>query len=180
MCLAKVKEDVEFAFRLLEFAIRTMCYFELGKVDIGLFGQNTIILDENGNINFNGNYFSSKDNAVIVSQINVGAAFGASAIQLNKFFETAGTKRNPDSDDLVSTLSCLVYAVRNAFAHEIADPKWKIDKKYRKKLNIELEGDKITIALDTLHGCEFKYEQIGGLGNWYKIKNESLKLLEAS
>ena len=173
------KQDVEFAFRVLEFAIRTMCYFELGEIDVARFGQHTTIRLEEENVNFDDEYFVSQDNAILVSQLNVGAAFGVSAIALDNFFETVRTHRHPSSDEPTEVLWALVYAVRNAFAHGIANPLWVIKKNHQRILNIPLQETEIIVDLAKLNGSEFAYAHIGGFANWTKIKDQSFKLLEA-
>ena len=160
MYLFEVKQDVEHAFRILEFALRTKWYFEDDKVDIRSFGEDTLLRLECGNKAFDDKYFLSKSNALKISNMNVGAAFGISAIELNKLFQAARKRIKLDSGDPVDTLWCLVYAVRNAFAHEIGNPKWVIKKYYQKKIDVEFEDSKITINLETLDGCNFDYEQI--------------------
>jgi hypothetical protein len=173
------KQDIECAFRVLEFAIRTMCYFEVGKVDIASFGSDIGILLEQENAGFSDDYFLSMDNAVIVSHMNVGAAFGTTAIALAKLFEKARARRDFSSDEATYSLWCLVYAIRNAFAHEIGNPRWVVKEKYRRKLRIALGNGEIEVDLAKLNGQNFDYDHIGGFANWQKIKDESFKLLSA-
>jgi len=53
-------DNVNDAFRLLEFSIRVSNYFELDKVDIELFGCDSLIRLERKNVSFNDSYFASK------------------------------------------------------------------------------------------------------------------------
>lgn len=168
-------KDVQHAYRLIEFSIRILTYFELKKADINLFGQDHII----ENITFNDNYFLDYENAITVAKINIGSAFGTSAIALDNLFEASGLERKRASDDEVQQFWSLVYAVRNAFAHGIANPKWMIRESYQRKLTIEIEHAEFIIDLSALNGSDFKYEHIGGFANWEKIKTRSLELLTA-
>lgn len=176
----EVKQDVEFAFRVLEFSIRTLCYFELGLCDISRFGQDATILLEEENVGFNDGYFLSENNAVLVSKMNVGAAFGASAIALDKLYEAVRGNRNPASDDQVDMLWALVYAVRNAFSHGIANPKWTIKERYQRVLSIPFVEPELFINLEELNGSSFEYAHIGGFANWMKLKEISYDLLRIS
>lgn len=178
--ILEAKQDVDFAFYLLEFSIRTMCYLELEKVDIALFGQEITILLEQENVSFDSQFFSSKENAILISHMNVGAAFGASAIALDNLFEAAIGQRDPSSRKQVNMLWALIYAVRNAFAHGIANPKWVIKGGYRRKLRIHLENKELIVDLAALDHVNFDYSHIGGFANWLKIKERSYELLKSS
>ena len=177
MCVAEAREDVDYAFRVLEFAIRTMCHFEAGMADMEVFGQQLTINLENEDVTFDDEYFHSVENAVRISQMNVGACFGASAIALDNYFEAVRGQRNPLSDDPVDALWLLVYSIRNAFAHGIAAPRWMVKGKYRRKLVVELENDPINVDLGDLDGREFEYAHIGGFARWQEIRSRSIEFL---
>lgn len=91
--------DVEMAFQQWEFAIRLMCYCELGHIDTDGFDTDIVILLENENIGFKNGSFATKDSVVTVSQIQVGVAFGVSAITLDAAYDTAGKRRAPEYRD---------------------------------------------------------------------------------
>lgn len=173
-------EDVQYAFKLIEFSIRNWMYFELKKVDINLFGQDCCVLLCEGNITFSDNYFSDYENAITVAKMNIGSAFGTSAIALDNLFEARGLTRQPNSNDEVHRLWSLVYAVRNAFAHGSANPRWVVRKRQSQRLTIEIEHSEFIIDLSALNGSDFEYQHIGGFANWEKIKTRSLELLTGS
>ncbi|MEX1107690.1 MAG: hypothetical protein WEC00_02145 [Dongiaceae bacterium] len=175
--LALARCDAAFAFRLLEFSIRIESFLSLGKLDFEAFGQEVTILLESKNISFSDGYFSSKENSVQASSMSIGVAFGATAIALDNYFEVARGRRDADSADPADALWAIVYAVRNAFAHGIANPRWKISPQYRREFLIEHNGERVTVDLRNLDGREFKYEQIGGVENWYKLKRWAFELL---
>lgn len=52
----------------------------------------------------------------------------------------------------------LVYQIRNAFAHDIAEPKWKMHPRYARSY---LVGG-VKVDLSSLHGQHFNYYQLGG------------------
>lgn len=169
--------DVEHAFRLLEFSIRVLNYFELGKVDLHLFGLKTIIQLDEENVTFNDGYFSSDENAELTAKIAVSANFGTSAIVLDNLFEATGFNRTPASNDEFYLLWTLIYAVRNAFAHGVANPRWIIKGKYRREIEISIAGRNTVINLSALEGHEFDYSHIGGLAKWFQIKDRALTLV---
>ena len=171
--------DVEHAFRLLEFSIRVLTYFELKKVDLNLFGQDTTILLNEENITFNDGHFSSGEQAELAAKTAVGASFGASAMALDNLFEATGRNRDPASDDELYLLWTLVYAVRNAFAHGIANPRWFVKGKYQREIEISIAGRKTAINLAALDGHEFVYAQIGGFANWLHVKDRVLALVRS-
>ncbi|MCC7167678.1 MAG: hypothetical protein IT565_08905 [Rhodospirillales bacterium] len=170
-------KDAEHAFRLLEFSIRVLKYLELPEVDFDLFGEEMTILLEQENITFNDGYFTSATNAKQTAGIAVGANFGATAIALDNLFEATGRQRNLDSTAEFDTLWALIYAVRNAFAHGIANPTWNVKESRRRKINIALAGNNTVVDLAALHDCAFEYTQIGGFGNWLRIKDRAFALI---
>lgn len=172
------KQDVEYAFRVLELALRTKGCLESEIIDPSRFGAKIEIVDTSETIIFSDSYFLNRENAVLVASFNVGVAFGASAIALDNLFEAIRGQRNAASNDPADVLWCLAYAVRNAFAHGIANPVWRVRKRYCKTLTVELYGARLEVDLRELNGKEFCYEHIGGLGNWWRIKERAFELLE--
>ena len=175
--------DAEHAFRLLEFSIRVLNYFELDKVDLKTFGQNTIIKLPTGNVSYDDKYFACLENAILTAKISVGVAFGASAIALDDLFEATGCDRIVNSLDEFQQVWALVYAIRNAFAHCIAAPTWNV-KPYKGKprpaIKIDLGGQIVCIDQAALNGKEFDYAQIGGLDNWLLLKDKAFTLIKGS
>ena len=94
-------------------------------------------------------------------------AFGASALALDKAFEVAEVKEDPTSDNNVVRLRTLVYLVRCAYAHGIADPKWEVRGKYNTSLILNLPSGATNIDLRELDGQSFNFEQLGGHGIWF-------------
>ncbi|MCH7910860.1 MAG: tetratricopeptide repeat protein [Candidatus Hydrogenedentes bacterium] len=149
--------DVELAFRLLEFSIRTLNYFELGAVDLDLFGQDTTIKLDEENLTFNDGHFSSDEMAKLTAKTAVGASFGISAIVLDDMFEATDRDRDPTSEDEFYLLWTLIYSVRNAFAHGPANPMWVVKNKYQRKIELSIAGRKTAIDLA---GREFAHDKV--------------------
>ena len=71
----------------------------------------------------------------------------------------------------------LVYAVRNAFAHGIAEPKWLVHPRYQRTIRLTLANKEIVIDLAAVNEQEFAYEHIGGFANWLNIKDRAFALI---
>jgi hypothetical protein len=165
-------KDTEFSFRTLEFAVRMDAYCENGFLELDKFlgGQSDIFSD------FPALLLNSKDINVI-SKINIGIAFSATAITLDVAFETTGTKRQFAQDTDFQKLWLVTRNVRNAFAHGVANPKWEINDNNHRKL-ISTGCNVQPIDFSNLHGKEFEYDHIGGIKNWYSIKNAAICLIK--
>lgn len=172
-------EDVRLAKLQLEFSIKLLSYCELDKMDPQEFDTDHLILLKEENILFPKGHFSDQDDIIRAASVSVSLAFAASALALDKAYEVAGIKPAPLSEDNLIKLRTLVYMVRCAYAHGIAEPKWKVKDKYRKLFSIELDGETIKIDFRErdLDGKNFAYEQIGGHRMWLRILDESLSVL---
>jgi len=171
-------DNVNDAFRLLEFSIRVSNYFELDKVDIELFGCDSLIRLERKNVSFNDSYFASKKSALRTAEIAIGASFGVSAIVLDDLCEATCKQRTPKSDAEFFLIWSVVYAVRNTFAHGMANPLWRVYPKYQRKITLHLAAQTTTINLAELNGRQFDYSHIGGFANWFDLKNRALELIQ--
>jgi len=66
----------------------------------------------------------------------------------------------------------LVYQIRNAFAHDIARPKWHISGRFAREYRI----GRVYVDLTSLHAAPFDYSQIGGPDKLFVLKEYGLKL----
>jgi hypothetical protein len=178
--IALAATDVESAFLVLEHALRVLSYHELALFDYEAFGQELTLLLKEENISFSDRYFVEPSHCILTAKMSVGAAFGASAIALDNLFETYQEILEDKSIDRLYPLWSIVYAVRNAFAHGIANPKWEINKKYQRRIHVELDGKPLSIDLTALNEQQFTYSQIGGFATWHKIKDAAIMLTTAS
>lgn len=169
-------EDVEHAFRQLEFAIKLMCYCELGHIDVEKFDADITILLQNENVGYNAGGFE-KDSIVMTSQMLVGTAFGVSAIVLDALYDAAGIKKNIKSREPKDDLRMLVYMVRCAFAHNIAAPVWDArGPDFAREFCLPLTPY-ANVDLSQINGASFDYEHIGGFAQWYKIKGAVIQVV---
>lgn len=180
MNLHEALQDVEIAFLQLEFSIKLLTFCELKKLDPSEFDTDLRVKLEERNLNFPSGHFSNFDNIIRAAKVSVALAFGASALALDKAFETAEIPPDPESDNNVARIRTLIYMVRCAYAHSIAEPRWEVREKYRRAMSIELEGIITYLDLEKLDGEVFDFEHIGGHSNWYRIRDAAMQVLRAA
>ena len=173
-------EDIEIAFRQLEFAIKLLSFCELGHIDPSAFDTDHLVILEGGNLNFPSGHFSTADNIVKAASVSVLLAFSASALVLDKAFEITGPKPDPEAADNIGRLRTLIYMVRCAQAYGIADPRWEARGKYLRTLTVNLDGISISLDLRTLNGQAFHIETLGGYVNWYRIHSAAAQVLSTA
>ena len=67
----------------------------------------------------------------------------------------------------------LVYQIRNAFAHDISEPRWEIRGAARRRpYMVDRVGDtaRIMVDLTNLHGHPFEYAHIYGIGTLHRLR----------
>jgi hypothetical protein len=178
--LHEALQDVEIAFRQLEFSIKFLTFCELKKLDPSEFDTDLLVKLEEGNLNFPTGHFSDPDNIIRAAKVSVALAFGASALALDKAFETAQIPPDPESDTNVARIRTLIYMVRCAYAHGIAEPRWEVHGKYRRAMSVELEGIVTHLDLEKLDGNVFDFEHIGGHSNWNRMRDAAMHVLRAT
>jgi len=178
--LENALQDIEYAFRQLEFAIKLMCYCDLGHIDRNKFDTDVTILLEQENIGFSSDTFTDQKLIVVASQMMVGTSFGVSAIILDAAYKAAGIRLNIKSREPQDDLQVLVYMVRCAFAHNMAAPRWNArGSDFARVFSLPLEQES-KIDLTLINGSDFKYEHIGGFAQWYKIKDAVVRVLNGT
>lgn len=86
--------------------------------------------------------------------------FGAAAITLNRCREEANVPLPQVVTTEIDQFVVAAYQIRNAFAHDIAEPVWRIDRPHhRRDFNF---GD-IRVDLSRVHGKHFEWNDIGGI-----------------
>jgi hypothetical protein len=164
-------EDIEIAFRHLEFTIKLLSFCELGNINPKDFDTDHIVMLEGGNLNFPVGQFSDADSLIREASIAVLLAFSASVLTLDKGFEVIGIKPDPEAIDNVGRLRALIYMLRCAQAHGIADPRWEARGKFARTITVDLDGGPMPpLDLQALNGERFHIDQLGGYQNWYRIR----------
>src|ERR1017187_753845 len=168
------------AFLQLEFAVKLMCYVELEKLDKRTFDTDTLVLLEDGNLNFHDNSFNTYDDLILAAQNNYQIALGFSAIALESGLQDAGLNNNPKDMSPEGQLRTLVYMIRNAFAHDMMMPRWRVDERYRRLLDIQLSTRLLQVSLSELDGRPFDAKAIGSMSGYFEIKDAVLRLVAKS
>jgi hypothetical protein len=167
--LTETLNELSIAFQQLEFAVRLLSYCELGFIKPSDFDTDHLTQLPNGNLHFASGQFSDESAINHAASVNVIMAFGTSVLVLDQAFEAFGIIPDPQGSDNVTRLRTLVYMVRCAFAHRIADPRWEVRGKYRQTLSFELFGETVSLDLAALNGAGFDIDMIGGYVGWYEI-----------
>lgn len=103
--------------------------------------------------------FDSQNDLIVACENNLGIAFGAAAITLNRAREEADIRVPQVIETEVDQFVALAYQIRNAFAHDIAEPTWEIrsvryEREYRfGAVRIDLRGRNRQV---------FRYADVGG------------------
>ncbi|AXS39732.1 hypothetical protein [Breoghania sp. L-A4] len=157
------------AFAQLFFSWKLYHYALEGKIDReGLDSEITFKSEDQSQIFvLPARIFDNENDFILAFENNLTIAFGAAAITLDRArYEAGYDLPNPirsENDQCIA----LCYQIRCAFAHDIAEPRWKIKERYRR--TYEFGG--IQIDLTNLDGAVFGYHQIGGPGRLIAIKD---------
>lgn len=171
-------EDIEIAFRQLEFTIKLLSFCELGNINPKDFDTDHLVMLEGGILNFPIGHFGDTDSLIRAASISVLLAFSASVLVLDKGFEVIGMNPDPEATDNAGKLRALIYMVRCAQAHGIADPQWKAVGKFARTITVDLDDIPISLDLQALNGRRFHIDQLGGYVNWYRIRNAADHLFQ--
>jgi hypothetical protein len=173
-------EDIDIAFRQLEFSIKLLSFCELGNINPKDFDTDHIVMLEGGSLNFPIGHFSDADSLIRGASICVLLEFSASVLVLDKGFEIIGIKPDPEATDDLGKLRALIYMVRCAQAHGIADPRWEARGRFARSITVDLHGTPVTLDLQKLNGERFHIDQLGGYLNWYRIRDAADQIFSAA
>ncbi len=145
----------------LDFAWRLLAYFRDNKIDPKTFIEFVRWDDDQGVPFYTPVYkFETHEELIIACGNNCLIAFGTAAITLNRAREEIGWKLPESIDSEQEQFVALVYQIRNAFAHDMAEPKWNITKeKYKKVYTI---NGLIIDLKNVTQGEPLDYRKIGG------------------
>jgi hypothetical protein len=167
--LTETLHEVNIAFQQLEFAVRLLSYCELSLIRPSDFDTDHLTQLPNGNLHFPSGHFSDERSICHAASVNVIMSFGTSVLVLDQAFQAFGIRPDPDASDNITRLRTLVYMVRCAYAHRVADPRWEVHGKYRRTLSVELFSQVISLDLAALNGSCFSIDSIGGYVGWYEM-----------
>lgn len=162
------------AFAQLQFAWKLYNYALEGNLDIKRLDIPVTFQEAGMMLVLPDRIFENDGDLILALENMLGVAFGAAAITLNRSREEAGipfpSTINSDQEQFV----ILVYQIRNAFAHDISEPKWEIrNHAFRRKYAF----GPISVDLSNLHGHPFSYRDIGGPETLFRMKEYAEKVL---
>ena len=169
--------DVAISFLQVEFSIKLLSYCELEKVDPSEFDTDQVVLLPKEYLRFPPGHFTSHENNVKAANVTVASALGNSALTLDKAWEVAGIGPDPVSEQNIIKLRTLVYMVRCAYAHGVADPKWQVRRDYRRALDVNLPSGPLTIDLREINDQGFDFADLGGHAKWFEIRDVTVTTL---
>jgi hypothetical protein len=147
------------AFAQLQFAWKLYNYALEGGIDLERLDIPVTFQEMSALFVLPDKIFASHDDLILACENNLGIAFGAAAITLNRCREEVGIGLpDPIATD-VDQFVALTYQIRNAFAHDIAEPKWNIT---GQRFSRQYEFGPVHVDLTNLHGKAFDYHDIGG------------------
>ena len=174
MTIEDALTDIKIAFLQVEFAIKLLSYCELGNINPPEFDTEQVVLLECGDLRFPSGNFARQEDIVNAAGVTAASALGNSALTLDKAWEVAGIGHDPASQDNTVKLRTLVFMIRCAYAHGIADPKWQVHGKYRRVLDVDLPDGPLSLDLRELDRQVFDFEVLGGHTRWFEIRDVTI------
>lgn len=146
------------AMAQLQLAIKLMHAAEQGEIDLDAIDQPLSIEEPGGVMVLEDRLFYDPNDFINGVQNMVCVAFGVAAITLNRALEEAGCGPPKAIDMEEDQYRALVFQIRNAFAHDMAEPRWRIKGRYARQYDVA----SVQADLRDLDGKMFEYSQIGG------------------
>ena len=147
------------AFAQLELALKLYHYALEGKIKVDELDIPLTFTEGKMVFVLRDKIFDTPDDLLNALSNNVSVAFGAAAITLNRVREEADIGLPDPIESKGDEFVALTYQIRNAFAHDISEPRWNLNSpRYRRVY--EVGG--VRADLTGLHGEHFAYEHVGG------------------
>jgi len=175
MTIDEALEDVEIVFWQIEFALKISAFWDRPEMGSEEFVTDLSVYLPEGDLHFPTDHFGEIENIRRAAEVSVYMAFGTSALALDQALEVAGFRPNPQSEDPFDHLRCIVYLVRCAFAHRVADPVWDASKKKLRAYTLRVGPKPIIVDMVALNGTPFSFESLGGHQYWFLIRDAVVK-----
>lgn len=158
---------IDTAFQQLAFAWKLYNYAAEGKIDLAALDKPLTFAEGQSMLVVPDQIFSSESDLVLACENQLVVAFGAASITLHRCSEEAGARLpDPIVTECDQYLS-LVYQIRNAFAHDIAEPRWEMrNRRYARPYEV----DGVRCDLTDMSGQQFHYSHIGGVESLFMLK----------
>lgn len=150
---------IDTAFKQLAFAWKLYNYALEGKINVDELDRPLTFQEGRMVLVLPDKVFNSSDELVVALENNLVIAFGAAAITLNRCREEAGIKLVDPIQTEIDQFAGVAYQIRNAFAHDIAEPRWNITNP-RYVRQYDFGG--IRVDLSNVGTKRFEYQDIGG------------------
>ena len=147
------------AFGQLAFAWKLYNYGLDGKIDLSDLDKPLTFQGGNMVLVLPDKVLDSENDLILALENNLVIAFGAAAITLNRCREEAGIALADPIQTEIDQFSSVVYQIRNAFAHDISEPRWNITNPRFARV-YEFGG--IRVDLTSVGNKHFEYQDIGG------------------
>ena len=172
------QESIDQAFLQLTFAIKLLMYVEKGKVEKSDFDCETQVNLRRRNLSFPEEAFNTYDDIVTAAQNNYLITLGFTSMVLDQELEAAGYSRDMPKTFSDRDLRALIYMIRCAFSHPIAlSPRWEARGTFARELTIKLPSGPLILEMGTLNGQPFDDLHIGGVENYFELKDEAIRLI---
>lgn len=155
------------AFGQLAFAWKLYNYGLDKKIDLAALDVPIQFREGNMVLTLAGKVLDSERDLIIALQNNLSIAFGAAAITLNRCREEANVHLSDPIATEIDQFAAVVYQIRNAFAHDISEPRWEIR---RSRFIRAYEFGGLKIDLSNLRNKPFEYSDIGGPEILFRLK----------
>ncbi len=156
------------AFAQLAFAWKLYNYGLEGQIDRQSLDIPITFQDDGMIMVLPDQIFDSDGDLILALENNLVVAFGAAAITLNRSREEAGysvpNQIVTENDQCI----CLIYQIRCAFAHDIAEPTWELRNPIFRRV---YEFDGFRVDLSNVHRNRFRYTDIGGPDVLFHLKD---------
>lgn len=150
---------IDTAFGQLAFAWKLYNYGLEGKIDLADLDKPITFQEGHMVLVLPDKVLDSESDLLIALENNLRIAFGAAAITLNRCREEAGVALADPIQTEIDQFSSLAYQIRNAFAHDISEPRWNITTPRYARV-YEFGG--IRVDLTNVGNKHFEYTDIGG------------------
>jgi hypothetical protein len=159
---------LETAFQQLAFAWKLHNYASEGRINLDELDRPLTYSDGAGIVFvLPDRVLNSQNDLILALENNLVIAFGAAAITLNRCREEAGIRLTSTFASEIENFAGVAYQIRNAFAHDIAEPRWNItDQRFAR----EYRFGGISIDLTNVGTKHFDYTDIGGPDRLFHMK----------
>lgn len=155
----EIMNYVDTAFTQLALAWKLYDYALEGKIDLNELDRPLTFQGEGMLLVLPDKVLDTADDLLLALQNNLVITFGAAAITLNRCREEAGHRLPTEIETETDQFIGATYQIRNAFAHDIAEPRWNITNPRFARL-YEFGG--MRIDLIGVGTKRFEYQDIGG------------------